>query len=112
LLLILEEIKKINYSIGEIAKMFNVNHSLIRFWEKEFPQLKPRKSVGGTRKYTEQDVEIFRNIYFLVKEKGFTLQGAKEKLKCSDDTLNQKSEIVKKLTALKDFLINLKRNIK
>jgi DNA-binding transcriptional MerR regulator len=76
-----DEIEKLYYSIGEVADMFEVNASLIRFWEKEFPQLQPRKNNRGNRVYSKKDLELFRKIHFLVKEKGFTLEGAKNALR-------------------------------
>jgi len=75
------EIEKLYYSIGEVADMFEVNASLIRFWEKEFPQLQPRKNSRGNRVYSKKDLELFKKIHHLVKEKGFTLEGAKNALR-------------------------------
>ena len=76
---------KLYYSIGEVAKMFNVNESLLRFWEKEFPFITPKKAGGNVRQYRKEDIENIRLVYHLVKEKGLTLQGAKQKLKVSKD---------------------------
>ncbi len=75
------EIEKLYYSIGELAEMFEVNPSLIRFWEKEFPQLQPKKNGRGNRVYSKKDLELFRTIHHLVKDKGFTLEGAKNALR-------------------------------
>ena len=72
-------IQKIYYSIGEVATMFDVNKSLIRFWEKEFSIIKPKKNRKGNRFFTEKDIENFKIIFHLVKERGYTLQGAKKK---------------------------------
>ena len=106
------EIKKLYYSIGEVANIFDVNTSLIRFWEKEFDILKPKKNAKGNRMFTEADLNNYFIIYHLVKERGFTLQGAKEKLKDNkDDTINQ-IEIVKSLDEVKSFLLELKEQIK
>jgi len=106
------EIKKLYYSIGEVADIFDVNTSLIRFWEKEFDIIKPKKNAKGNRMFTETDVNNFFIIYHLVKERGFTLQGAKEKLKNNkEDTINQ-IEIVKSLSEVKSFLLELKEQIK
>jgi DNA-binding transcriptional MerR regulator len=74
-------IEKVYFSIGEVAEMFDVNTSLIRFWEKEFPQLQPRKNARGNRVYSKKDVELFEKIHDLVKDKGFTLEGAKNALR-------------------------------
>ena len=79
----LDDLTKVYYSIGEVADMFNVNASLIRFWEKEFDIIKPKKNKKGNRLFTKEDVNNYQKIYFLVKERGYTLKGAKEKLKGS-----------------------------
>jgi DNA-binding transcriptional MerR regulator len=76
-----DEIKKHFYAISEVAEMFHVNASLIRFWESEFPMLTPTKNKKGNRLFTDKDIENFRLIYNLVKVDGYTLQGAKEFLK-------------------------------
>ena len=73
-----KKIKKIYYSIGEVAAMFNVNKSLIRFWEKEFIIIKPKKNKKGNRYFTENDINNFKIIFHLVKERGYTLDGAKK----------------------------------
>lgn len=78
----MEEPKKLYYPIGEVSKLFKVNASLLRYWEKQFPSLiKPQKNRKGNRFYTAQDIENIKAIYFLVKEQGMTLDGAKKKLK-------------------------------
>lgn len=106
-----KEITKLYYSIGEVAKMFDVNTSLIRFWEREFDIINPQKNKKGDRMFTQQDVDNFHVIYHLVKERGFTLQGAKEKLKQNKgDTIN-KVEIVKSLNKVMDFLLELKKEL-
>jgi DNA-binding transcriptional MerR regulator len=76
-----KEIEKLYYSIGEVASMFNVNTSHIRFWSKEFDVIRPATNKKGNRMYTQSDIENFKKIYHLVKEKGFTLKGAKTELK-------------------------------
>ena len=76
-----KKVEKLYYSIGEVADMFNVNTSLIRFWEKEFDVIKPKKNKKGNRFFTIQDIENIKLIYHLVKERGMTLSGAKKKLK-------------------------------
>lgn len=101
--------EKLFYSIGEVSEMFDVNASLIRFWEKEFEIIKPKKNNKGNRMFTKSDIENFRLIYHLVKERGYTLQGAKEKLKgSSTEDANANVEIVKSLERLKGFLLELK----
>jgi DNA-binding transcriptional MerR regulator len=76
-----KEIEKLYYTIGEVAQMFNVNTSHIRFWSKEFDVIRPATNKKGNRLYTQSDIENFKKIYHLVKEKGFTLKGAKTELK-------------------------------
>jgi len=99
--------EKLYYTIGEVSKAFNVNPSLIRFWEKEFEVLKPKKNSKGTRRYSSIDIENFQTIHHLVKEKGYTLEGAKEQLKI----LKKKFEVIKKLEKIKATLINIKGEI-
>lgn len=106
-----KEIEKIYYSIGEVAEMFKVNTSLIRFWEKEFDVIKPFKNKKGNRLFTQTDIENFRSIYRLVKEQGFTLQGAKEKLKQYKADVTGNAEIFKTLEDLRDFLIEIKKEL-
>lgn len=76
-----KQLTKLYYTIGEVAEMFNVNTSLIRFWEKEFTIIQPKKNKKGNRLFTPKDVLNFNKIYNLVKEQGFTLEGAKNALK-------------------------------
>lgn len=99
------------YSIGEIAKAFNVNASLIRFWEKEFDVLKPKKNAKGNRMFTPEDLSNLKVIYHLVKERGFTLEGAKEYLKNSKTQALNQMEIVQKLEQVKKQLIKLKNEL-
>jgi DNA-binding transcriptional MerR regulator len=94
-----------------VAKMFQVNTSLIRFWEKEFDIIKPQKNKKGNRLFTKEDVDNFHIIYHLVKERGFTLQGAKNKLKDNKEELIQNIEIVKSLKEIKDFLLEIKEEL-
>jgi DNA-binding transcriptional MerR regulator len=102
---------KLFYTIGEVAKMFNVNTSLIRFWEKEFDIIKPKKNKKGNRLFTQADVDNFHIIYHLVKERGFTLEGAKKKLKENKEETINNIEVVKTLQKLKQFLLDLKQDI-
>ena len=102
---------KIYYSIGEVAKMFSVNASLIRFWEKEFDIIKPKKNKKGNRLFTKKDIANFHVIFHLVKEKGYTLDGAKKKLKGSKDTTIKNAEIVQSLQKIKSFLLELKEEL-
>ena len=99
------------YSIGEVAKAFEVNTSLIRFWEKEFDVLKPRKNAKGNRMFTPEDIKNLQLIFHLVKEKGYTLDGAKEYLKQAKKKPLNITDIVLKLENIKDELINIKNNL-
>lgn len=100
---------KMYYSIGEVAKMFNVNESLLRYWEKEFPIISPRKVGGNVRQYRKEDIENIRLIYHLVKEKGLTLQGAKQRLKTHREQTVHASEIVERLKLVREELMNLRK---
>jgi DNA-binding transcriptional MerR regulator len=103
---------KLFFTISEVAALFRVNASLIRFWEKEFEILKPRKSAKGNRLYTKKDIGNLRVIYHLVKEKGFTLQGAKEKLKQKPvEVQNKNLEAIEKLERVKTYLLDLKKKL-
>lgn len=102
---------KLYHSIGEVATAFDVSTSLIRFWEKEFDVLKPRKNKKGDRLFTQEDIKNLHIIFHLLKERGFTIEGAKKKLKENkNDTINQ-FEIVQSLNKLKSFLIEIKKDI-
>lgn len=96
------------YGIGEVAKAFDVNTSLIRFWEKEFDVLKPKKNAKGNRKFTPQDIKNLKFIYHLVKERGFTLEGAKTHLKEGKKQSLNKFEIIEKLESVKAQLVKIK----
>ena len=99
---------KLYYTIGEVAAMFNVNASLIRYWEKEFTIIKPKKNKKGSRLFTKGDIENFHIIYHLVKERGMTLKGAKKKLRENkEDTVNN-FEIIKALKEIKEQLLEIK----
>jgi DNA-binding transcriptional MerR regulator len=103
--------EKLYYSIGEVASMFGVNTSLIRFWEKEFTILQPQKNARGKRLYTAKDVEKLKLVYHLVKEKGYTLQGAKEYLKNKKEDAERDVELVATLKEIRGFLLNLKEEL-
>lgn len=99
------------YSIGELAKAFDVNTSLIRFWDKEFDILKPKKNAKGNRMFTPEDVKNLQLIYHLVKERGFTLDGAKVHLKEGQKKTLDKFEIIRKLEGIKVQLTNIKNEL-
>lgn len=102
------EIEKKYYSIGEVAGQFGVAASLIRYWEGEFDMLRPRKDKKGNRRYTKDDIQKLKYIYHLVKEKGYTLQGAQEVIKAGQDAGFDKVAAVQNLQELKDFLIKIR----
>lgn len=104
-------IEKLYYSIGEVAELFDVRTSLIRFWEKEFDILQPQKNKKGNRLFTQQDISNLRLIYHLVKERGFTLQGAKDKLRQNRDDVEKRVEIVDSLFQIRGFLEELKNDL-
>jgi DNA-binding transcriptional MerR regulator len=105
-----DEVKKLYFTIGEVSEKLNINISQIRFWEKEFSQLKISKTAGGTRKYSHSDIDILRLIHKLLKEQGYTLEGAKEKLK-HDKELPQKQEIINRLKTVRQFLVDIKNEL-
>lgn len=110
-----EELTKLYYSIGEVADMFDVNTSLIRFWEKEFPTIQPKKNKKGNRLFTPKEIGKIDRIYTLVKEEGYTLDGAKKAMRgkstpatptVSNETSNE--EVISRLESLKERLLALK----
>jgi DNA-binding transcriptional MerR regulator len=105
------KIEKLYYPIGEVAKMFDVSTSLIRYWEKEFDILKPRKNKKGNRLFTKVDVENLKIIYHLVKEKGYTLEGAKQKLRSDSDDIRNTQKVVDSLIRIKGFLNEVKNDL-
>lgn len=106
-----KKIEKVFYSIGEVAAMFNVKTSLIRFWEKEFDVIKPKKNKKGNRFFTREDIDHFHLIFHLVKERGMTLKGAQMKLKENREDVQSNFEIVKSLQEIKKMLLELKENM-
>ena len=99
------------YGIGEVAKAFGVNTSLIRFWEKEFDALKPKKNAKGNRKFTPEDINNLKLIYYLVKERGLTLEGAKTRLREEKKKTLNSFEIISKLEDIKSQLIKIKNQL-
>jgi DNA-binding transcriptional MerR regulator len=99
------------YKIGEVAKAFGVNTSLIRFWEKEFEIIRPKKNKKGNRLFTPEDIKNFKLIYNLVKERGFTLDGAKQKLKKNPEGVFNNHEIISRLEAVKAEIIKIKNQL-
>lgn len=102
---------RLYFSITEVAKMFDVNASLLRFWEKEFPQMKLRKNGKGDRLFTKEDIEFVGTLFYLIKERKFTLEGTRTYLKKEKKTANNERDLVNNLLELKTFLQELKKNL-
>ena len=102
---------KLYYSISELAKMFNVSKSLIRFWENEFPSFRPQKTKKGERRFTANNIEQFNLIHQLVKERGFTLDGAKHEIKRQQSFNKTRNQHIKMLEGLKETLENLRDHL-
>ncbi|MBO7593224.1 MAG: MerR family transcriptional regulator [Bacteroidaceae bacterium] len=103
---------KLYYSIGEVAQMFNVTETLLRFWEKEFPTIKPQKAGRGIRQYTKADIEQVKLVYHLVKERGMTLQGARDMIKRDKSkTVNRSIEVIEKLKDIRSELQAIGRDL-
>jgi len=103
--------EKIYYSIAEVAKMFDVNHSLLRFWEDEFDQLTPKRNAKGTRFYTVDDIEMIKQIHYLLRVQKLTIAGAKERLKSNKDSVVKKQKIQEKLMFIRKELIAIRREL-
>jgi DNA-binding transcriptional MerR regulator len=106
-----KQIEKIYYTIGEVSEIFKVAPSLIRFWQSEFEIINPKKNKKGNRQFTKDDIENIKIVYHLVKEKGYTLQGAKEIIKADKVKVKDKFEMIRSLEKVKSFLIELKKNL-
>ena len=102
---------KMYYSISEVARMFDVNESLLRYWEKEFPIISPKKAGGNIRQYRKEDIENIRLVYHLVKEKGMTLQGTKQRLKMNKEKTAQTVEVVNRLKEIREELVKLRKSL-
>ena len=99
------------FKIGEVAKAFDVNASLLRFWENEFDVLRPKKNAKGNRLFTQEDIKNLQLIYHLVKEKGFTLEGAKNKLKEKPEEITSNHDIIVRLDKIKNELLQIKNQL-
>lgn len=102
---------KLFYSIGEVATLFDLNITTLRFWETAFPMLNPRKTAKGQRKYSKDDLELLRMIYHLVKEKGMTLQGAKKQLEENYSKVDTTAKVLDKLYIVREKLGAIKREL-
>jgi DNA-binding transcriptional MerR regulator len=105
------KVEKLFYSIGEVARMFDVNTSLIRFWEKEFDIIKPKKNKKGNRLFTKEDIDNFHIIYHLVKVRGMTLKGAQMKMKENKDDAIHNLEVIQKLHNIRKMLLEIKEEM-
>lgn len=105
------KVEKLFYSIGEVASMFNVNTSLIRYWEKEFDIIKPKKNRKGNRLFTSEDIENFHIIFHLVKERGMTLKGAQQKMKENKDDTIHNLEVIQSLHNIRRMLLEIKEDM-
>jgi len=106
-----KEIEKKYFSIGEVAKQLGVAASQIRFWESEFNIINPRKNRNGKRQFTKEDIEKIKLVYHLVKEKGYTLQGAKDRLKNGAQATKDNMEMIDTLRDIRLFLVDLKQKM-
>ncbi|MBO4673273.1 MAG: MerR family transcriptional regulator [Bacteroidaceae bacterium] len=103
---------KLYYSISEVALQLNVSETLLRFWEKEFPNIHPKKAGRGIRQYTKDDIEQIRLVYHLVKERGMTLQGARDMIKRDKNgTVNRNIEVIDRLKAIRTELQNIGKDL-
>ena len=102
---------KMYFSIGEVAAIFNVNETLLRFWEKEFPQIKPKKIGRNIRQYTKEDIEQIRLIYTLVKVRGFKIAAARETLKKNKEGATNTMEVLERLQKVKAELLAIKKEL-
>ena len=102
---------KLYYSIGEVAQMLGVSETLLRFWEKKFPQLNPKRAGRDIRQYRQEDVETAKMIYHLVKEKGMTLDGARKRLKDNKRKSARTLEVIERLKSIKEELMEMKKEL-
>ncbi|MFM2192981.1 MAG: hypothetical protein RLZZ118_1938 [Bacteroidota bacterium] len=103
--------ERLYHSITQVASIFQVNTSLLRFWEKEFPQIKLRKNGKGDRLYTKEDIQLIGTIHYLTKQRKFTLEGTREYLKKDKKTVENETEIVQSLLQVKQFLLDIKKSL-
>jgi len=101
--------EKLYYSIKEVAEIFDVNQSHLRYWESVYPQLKPKRTSGNTRLYSKEDIQTIKQITFLVKEQKLTLEGAKKKLGDKKDQVSKQQEIAERLRVVKKELQGIAR---
>jgi DNA-binding transcriptional MerR regulator len=100
--------EKVYYAIGEVSRMLGVPVPTLRYWEKEFDVIRPKKNRKGDRHFTVQDLEIIKLVHHMVKERGMTIEGARRALKADYNAANDRHQAVQSLKALRDFLVGLK----
>lgn len=105
-------IKKLYYSMGEVAEMFDVNRSLIRYWETKFDCLRPHKNKKGNRMFTQADVDKLKQIYHLVKEQGMTLEGANKVMRHSSKELSRETDLLERLQRIRSVLVEVRDGLK
>ena len=103
--------EKILYTIQEVAKMFNINASTLRYWEKEFDSIRPVRSEKGTRQYSKEDIEEIRLVHYMLKEKGLTIDGTKKRMNDNKESVIHTDDIVQRLKFVRSELWNLKGEI-
>lgn len=105
------KIEKLYYGMGEVAELFQVNASTIRYWEKHFTHLKPKKNNKGNRQFTQKDIDDLKLIYHLLKERGLTIKGAQAKIKENKNDVVDNAGIVDRLQKIKEMLLDVQSNI-
>ncbi|WP_236978711.1 MerR family transcriptional regulator [Membranihabitans maritimus] len=107
----IQKLTKLYYTIGEVAKLFDVSTSLLRYWESEFPQINPGKTNKGDRRYTKKDIQKIKTIYILLKEEGFTIEGAKSAYKKREERDNKLEEIKVKLNTIQKEMKKMRNHL-
>ena len=103
--------QKLYYSISEVSEMLGISLSNLRFWEKEFKQLKPRPNSKNTRFYSEEDLKLIKQIQFLVDEQKLTLEGVKQRLSQKKDRVGRQQELAERLKAIRQELIGISKQL-
>jgi len=103
--------EKLFYSISEVADMFGVNQSNLRFWEREFKQLTPKRNAKGSRFYSNDDIQTIKQIIYFVSEQKMTLEGAKRKLAQKKDVVAKQQEVVERLKVVRAELIGISNSL-
>ena len=101
---------KLYYSIKEVAQMINVSESLLRFWEKEIPQIKPKTTGNNIRQYTDKDIEIIKSVYNLVKVRGFKIAAARKMLHANKQGVDSSARVLESLIGVRAELQELKKH--